>query len=152
MTPGILPDAPEYTVLTSSLGVVVEMPGEAVLFVLMLVCLVGQNILGSQPEIFEEIWEGNLPQSPSVDDHSSATQWWAATQDAARSFLRSKLLMSCGCVSVCLCVCVCRPRGNWTGKQLLFPCKFFSPQGRNERILWNTKITLISGWLQAVLP
>lgn len=55
MTPGILPDTPEYTVLTSSLGVVVEMPGEAILFVLMLVCLVGQNILGSQPEIFEEI-------------------------------------------------------------------------------------------------
>lgn len=32
MTPGIFPDTPEYTVLTSSFGAVVEMPGEAALF------------------------------------------------------------------------------------------------------------------------
>lgn len=67
-------------------------------FFLMPVRSAGQIIWGLWPEIFEEIWEGNLPQSGSVGDHSSATQQRAATQDAARSFPTSRLLMSCGCV------------------------------------------------------
>lgn len=49
-TCGVLPDTPEYTLLTSSLQAV-----EGVLFVLMLVRLTGQIILGLWPEIFEEI-------------------------------------------------------------------------------------------------
>lgn len=64
-------------------------------FFLMLVRSAGHIIWGLWPEIFEEIWKGNLLQSGSVGDHSSATRRRAATQDAARSFLRSRLLMSC---------------------------------------------------------
>lgn len=54
MTYGALPATPLYTVLTSILQAM-QIPGEGVVFVLMLVRSAGQMILGLWPETFEEI-------------------------------------------------------------------------------------------------
>lgn len=54
LTCGVLPDTPHYIQLTSILQAM-QIPGEGVLFVLMLVHSAGQIILGLWPKIFEEI-------------------------------------------------------------------------------------------------